>query len=88
MTNPIDRAGWLPIETMKIPNWNRAYKHLNSALPKDYFRQKFTAFRVGADAVVRQLRNLALAPANQNLVVGYAQLGTRTYPEAKSYGGL
>src|SRR5467141_1368071 len=55
---------------------DRAYKHLNSALPKSYFRQKFTASPCGADALARELRNLSAALANQNLVVGYAQLGT------------
>jgi len=49
-------------ETMNIPNWNGAYKHLNWTLPKDHFRQKFTASPCSADAVARQLRNLSPHP--------------------------
>jgi len=55
---------------------DRAYKHRNSTLPKNYFGPKFTASPWGADSLVRELRNLSPASAKQNLVVSYAQLGT------------
>lgn len=52
---------------------DRPYKHLNSALPKICFGQKCTASPCGTDTLVRELRNLSSAPANQNLVVSYAK---------------